>query len=356
VLSALVAHENRGAISLSPPNVHVFAAEEAGPATLRQLVRCANGHAGSGDTVLIFGPASWVSRARKLGLSPEIEVVSVASVGGSWWLAARLGNRARADLFDSARQPVMYGARAQAIFQAFQSTAPSLLSAREFAQQRAAYAAFEPSALPMHQARRDRLRRAWQVGTHEVLVHLLAEPITWIDPRFVVRAIGMAAVGGARLRLLASPEIPRIEALTSWLSRATGMPPAILAREAEDLAEVADALDAVVVDADGIATDPAITAGARSRHPLDTLMGLDDSVGAPSILPALEAVATGIPLLVHRSYAISDCVGQDVSSDGSARVMQFDQDVAELSCMLASLSPRAAGGQSLAKNAMAASR
>ncbi|MDI9404163.1 MAG: hypothetical protein QM516_09850, partial [Limnohabitans sp.] len=317
---------------------------------------------GRSPLVLIFGPTAWASQVRAAGLAPDLEVATIASVGGSWWLAARLAFRASAAIRASEVSPVFYGPRARAVFQAFRSAE----AARVCVDASVSLASNPFATFSLNRARRDRLRRAWGVGQQDIVVHLLMEPITWMDARFVARAIGMAAVGGARLRLLASPKIPRIHAISSWLVGATGMPPVLLHHEAEDLALVADAVDAVVVESDGLATDPAITAGARSHHPLDALIGLDETVGYPSIFPALEAARSGIPLLVHRSYELRDDRSQtgalnDHGLNPRTPIMYFDDDVAELSCMLASLSPRSADTQDLAKNefaknAVAASR
>lgn len=359
----------------SAPTLHVFACEESGGCTLERIAR----EAGPGDEVLAFGPRSESAflRDRRLPqpLSAGIDMRVIAPVGGGWATVlpegleslagiassgadgsqgvARLGGfveralatwrAARHGTVDDSRRPRFYGPRARALF--------ARLAPAESRAQPDGRDAGVPDALPSAPAwsegRRARVRRELGLSPREVAILLAGDPSDWIDGSFVARAVGMAFVSGAPLRLVVSPRMPRAAEIARFLVAATGAPAPIVDARADTPWEILPALDAGIVDRDGRATQPVACRGARSSE-IDA-PGAQDGVSA---LPALWALACAMPVFVHAQVEMgrhAAAVREEAASPSSepARTMRgvpgqgllrrFGDEVAPLAHALATL-------------------
>jgi hypothetical protein len=341
--------------------VHVVAHEECGPSTLARIAR----EARAGDSVLFFGPRSEAERLRDRRLpSPlaiEVPVRAIPRVGGNWITVlpdarvlepgSALGsiveralsrwNAARHGVVDELRMPRFYGPRARALF--------SRLRPVEMGRDCDAPVPGEPPpAVAWSDERRTRIRRELGLAPREVALVLAGDPSEWIDGSFVARAVGMAFVSGAPLRLVFSPRMPRVAELARFLVSATSSPAPIVDARADTPWELLPALDGAIVDADGRATQPVACRGLRSAELVVELDGeldeeLDEELesklaakprdrhesesvsGTPrevrSAQPALWAIASGRPAFVHASIDL----GALASSPG---VRRFGDSVA----------------------------
>lgn len=331
----------------------VVAAEESGPSLWRSIAAVL----APDDALLVLGPEWCLERIIAYGLSREIHCHRLASVGGSWWLAAQLRPGMSA-MWSGMHRVVAGGARAQRIMRslgcmecevevprAAVSVAPISVASR---------------LVTDGSSRGARIRREFGVADHERLVLLGGEPAEWTDARFVARAVGMAIVGGARLRMVVSPALPDIAAISSWIVHATGAAPMILDARAEEPWELHCAIDAMVIDCDGVGTAPIRCAGTRRNHPLDARWGLSDELGFVSPVSALDALAAGIPVIAHTTIELPAEHAQSAVSESLPRITRFNSDIAELCRALAAI-PRRGSYSALSasqspKSAIAASR
>ena len=236
---------------------HVVCFEEAGECTLECIAR----EARAGDEVMVFGPEAWSNALHNLGLAREIPIRRVARIDSEWRLSSSWAEAAR--LADGA----------------------------------AMLAGIHDELPPRPQwpdGRRDRIRRELGIKSCERGFLVAGEPSEWIDLSFIARAVGMAKVGGAPLRLVVSPRVPRIAEIGSFLSRAAGVPPLVVDARADRPWEILPALDGAILDRDGGLERPVECAGWRSgdwqRH-----------AWSMSPLPALWALSCGVPACVHES-------------------------------------------------------
>lgn len=334
--------------------VHAASFEDSDGPTLERIAR----EKAPEDRVLLLGPATFAeayarcARGEDRAAGAADGVLRVGRAAGAWRLP-----RAAAE-WCAGREIVAHGWRAEAVVRhGLVENAPRACAAP--ARIRLAQV---PRTLPpapsWPDARRPRIRRELGIARDEFAVLLGGEPPEWCDPSFVVRAIAMASVAGARLRLVASPRVARLELATRFLVDAAGARPPVVDARADRPWELLPALDALVLDRDGLPDAPVDCRGWRSRRLPGIPPDLDAGglVGEPmSPLPALWALAIGVPAFVHRSIELGAhgeaCGG---GGDAGARVQRFDRDVAAFADAL--LATARAAQDARAANASAASR
>jgi len=275
---------------------HVVSFEEAGECTLERIAR----EAQVGDEVMVLGPEAWATELRALGLASGVAVERFARVG-SEWRPVRTST-----VGESAARWLCHGPQA-----------------KRLSDRRATLAQIDAVLPPKPQwpeGRRDRIRRELGLKPRERALLVAGEPSEWIDISFIARAVGMAVVGGAPLRVVLSPRVPRIAEIGSFLSRAAGVPPIVVDSRADRPWEILPALDGAIVDRDGGLDRPVECAGWRSgdwqRH-----------AWAVSPLPALWALSCGVPVCVHESIDLGARAWHPLAT-------RFGRDVAGLARML----------------------
>ena len=276
---------------------HVVCFEESGDCTLERIAR----EAREGDAVLVFGPSAWVEALREFGLATGVAVDRRARVAGVW-------------RFDERRAEQSHNV----------STIAYGLQAWRIAGGAAVRAPF-PSDLPntpcWPEGRRARIRRELGLAPHERAVLVGCERPETVDLTFISRAVGMAIVGGAPLRLVVSPVTPRWQEVDAFLRTAAQCKGTIVDPRAERPWELLPALDGCILDRDGALERPDICRGWRRAESLPrTEMEAGDSVSAQ---PALWALACGLQTFAHASINL----GLHASHP---RVTRFDRNVAEL--------------------------
>jgi hypothetical protein len=306
--------------------VHVVCFEEAGACTLERIAR----EARAGDRVLALGPESWALRLRALGLASDVELMSVGRACGRY---AVEGLVQQGTAF-------AYGPRAARAIGAAVIGPPADL----------------PVMPPWPEERRARIRRELGIQPNECAVLVAGEPSEWLDLSFAMRAVAMARVAGRQLRPVVSPRAPRIEAVACCLEGAAPSPssrdrrdPIAVDDRADRPWELLSAMDALVLDRDGLATHPIACAGWRTD-------ATRPAPAAMSPLPALWALARGIPVLAHASI--------DLGHHGEhPLVVRFADDVAQLARDLharvgaaSNHAPARAADHTRASSASAASR
>ncbi|MEY4117433.1 MAG: hypothetical protein RLZZ116_761 [Planctomycetota bacterium] len=290
------------------PALHVVNFEESADCTLERIAR----ESQDGDAVLVLGPQAFVARLRALGLPSGVEVQVVGRSAGRFRNLPIVGVGSGA---------IAHGVRARA------------------AVDDALVLCGIPDALPPSQPwaseRRARVRRELGLAAHEFALAMVGEPSEWVDPSFAIRAASMARVAGAPIRLLASPRTPRIAKLGAFFEQAAQGKPVIVDERIDRPWEVFPAVDAIVADQDGAATMPPECAGWRNLRDGERTIPAQPM----SPLPALWALACGIPAFVHASI--------DLGAHGEhALVHRFADDVAQLAREI----------QAFASSASAASR
>jgi hypothetical protein len=285
--------------SLHPPAAvrHVVCFEEAGECTLERIAR----EARAGDAVLVLGPEAWVETLRAFGLSREIPV-------------ARLG---RADNIWRPNQPVTDSERAG-------RTLCYGPGAKRLSDRQAMFAPIReelPPAPHWPEARHARIRHELGIAARERAVLVAGEPSEWIDLSLIARAVGMSIVGGAPLRLVVSPRVPRVAEINGFLTKATGLAPLVVDARADRPWEILPALDAAIIDRDGAVERPVECAGWRSGE-------WQRLAWSASPLPALWALSCGVPVFVHESIDLGARAAHPL-------VKRFGRDVAALARMLA---------------------
>jgi hypothetical protein len=293
--------------------VHVVCFEESGSCVLERIARTAR----PGDRVLSLGPESWAFGLRALGLPSGVEIESIGRAYGRYAVAGRVRQG----------MALAYGPRAA------RATGAALIG--------------PPAELPVVATwpaeRRARLRRELGVQPNEHAVLVAGEPSEWLDLSFAMRAVAMARVAGRQLRPVVSPRAPRLAAVARCLEGAAPSPSSRDRREpiaVDDRAdrpwELLPAVDAIVLDRDGLATHPIACAGWRGYavglSPLEVSPGEIPPGETPpgemppwemSPLPALWALACGVPVFAHASI--------DLGRHGThPLVVRFADDVAQL--------------------------
>ena len=273
--------------------LHVVCFEEAGECALERIAR----EALPGDGVVVLGPESLASRIRALGLREGVSLESCGRVGGSRWLGLAERVRRTAAGFTDV---VAHGRRARRLVPVARPVSEPALP---------------PAVAPWSPERRSRVRRELGLAATDFAVLVGGDPSEWIDLSFASRAGAMAHVGGAPLRLVVSPRAPRIAEASRFFERAALGKPIIVDGRADRPWELLPALDGLIQDSDGSATQPVACAGWRPEAEV--------TPQPMSPLPALWAIACGRPACVHRTIDLGPHAG-------SALVDRFEDDVAEL--------------------------
>ncbi|MFM7262112.1 MAG: hypothetical protein ACKO3W_16125 [bacterium] len=306
--------------------VRVVNFEDCGDCTLLRLA----GDARAGDDVVVLGPQTVVDRLVELGLREDVRVHRIGRFVGRWRKRDLTQLLRSLDAgWTGARQTSLYARHA---------------FDRRIAGDDATHLAGVPTELPRlpdrREGQRDRIRRELGLARHDFALLVAGDPSAWIDIGLVARAAGMAHVAlagsGVRLRIVASPEVPRLAERSQFLVDAVDAPPIVVDRRADRPWLLIGAVDALVVDQDGLATDPVSCAGQRCAA--------SQALGpvAVSPLPALWSLAAGIPTVVHRTVDL----GSHADGPSGALVRRFEDDVAMLSRIF----------HDLARSASAASR
>ena len=307
-------------------SVHVVSFEDCGDCTLRELARSTV----SGDDVLVLGPEVFARRLVEFGLSRDVGLHRVGRCAGRWRQAEiakalqKLGGDSRGN-----RETVLHGCVTRQPLAGCDVHPGERLVAHPFAGNEFTRVAGVPEVLPESapapENRRARLRRELGLAPFDIAILLANEPANWVDLGLVARAIGMAHVAlvgsGVRLRLIASPATPRVLERSRFLCDAVGAAEIILDARAERPWELLAAVDALLVDQDGLVTDPVSCAGDRCPASL--------AVGPmmPSPLPALWGLAAERPTFVHASISL----GVHESGPRASLIHRFADDVAALS-------------------------
>ena len=338
---------------------HVVCFEESGECTLERIAR----EASERDGVEILGPAAFAARIHAYAPKCAGAIEQIARIGGvnyamrspSRAITARGGPRHWTELMpeptslselrkhagedgsiDLAHdawfqampaflQPdaitVVHGPIAEALVIAHrQSGPPSDDDPREGLRREG-----PPDALPpvpaWPEGRRARIRRELGLAPRDIAVFVGCERAETVDLSFLARAVGMAVVGGAPIRLVVSPETPRWQEIDAFLQGAANGQPIVVDARVERPWELLPALDACVLDRDGALERPDVCAGWRPPERLPrSVCAAGEAV---SSLPVLWALACGVPALVHASIDLGPHAAH-------ALVSRFDRDVAEL--------------------------
>lgn len=291
--------------------VHVVCFEDCGACTLREIVRVAV----PGDDVVVLGPEAFARTLVEFGLSRGIGLTRVGRVAGRWRRSEVARVMANLDGgWQGKRSTVLYGR--------------AILDAR-IAGDEVTKLARLPEVLPVipsvPEGRRSRIRRELCLAPKDVAILVANEPANCVDLGLIARAVGMAHVAlvglGVRLRMITSPATPRVFERACFLRDAVGAPDIIVDVRAERPWELLCAVDAVLIDQDGLASDPVGCAGDRCRE----TVALGPSM--PSPLPALWSLAAELPTFVHTSIAL----GVHESGPRAPLIHRFTDDVAALS-------------------------
>lgn len=276
---------------------HVVCFEEAGECTLERIAR----EARAGDEVVVFGPEAWSEELRTLGLSREIPITRFGRVHNEWRPALPSPGQERAG------RTLAYGSQAKRLAGRAATLAPI------------------PEGLPPKphwpEGRRARIRRELGIAAHERALLVAGEPSEWIDLSFTTRAFGMAAVGGAPIRLVVSPRVSRAAEIDVFLTKAAATAPLVVDARADRPWEILPALDGAIVDRDGAQARPLECAGWRSG-------AWQEQEWRVSPQPALWALSCGVPAFVHESIDLGARAWHPL-------VKRFDRSVAGLARLLA---------------------
>ena len=290
------------------PALHVVNFEESADCTLERIARESH----HGDVVLVLGPEAFAARLRSFGLAPGVGIRIVGRSAGRFRKLPVVGIGSGA---------LAHGLRAR--------------SAVDESMKLAGVPESLPPTSPWTSEHRARVRRALGLAAHEFALAIAGEPSDWIDPSFTIRAASMARVAGVPIRLLASPRTPRIAKLGGFFEQAALGQPIIVDERIDRPWEIFPALDAIVADQDGAATMPPECMGWRRLR--DGERAIPAQPMSP--LPALWALACGIPVFVHASIDLG-------AHAEHALVHRFIDDVAQLAREI----------QAFASSASAASR
>ncbi|MEY3025849.1 MAG: hypothetical protein RLZZ238_746 [Planctomycetota bacterium] len=286
--------------------MHAVCFEEAGECTLRYIASVAR----AGDRIVVLGPRSFAARVRSYGGGGGAEIRVVPRTAPFGYL--RLARACEGFAVD---RTVAYGTIAQ-------RSVERALGAREGSVRRAGPwigAAPLPVAATWPAARRERMRRTWGVRAGESVLLIAAECPEWLDLGFVSSSITMARASGARLRVAVAPGTPRLPTHERLMTAASDAEPAIVDARFARPWDSYPAVDVVLVDRDGALTHPSACAGWRMRGPFERALGAQPV----SPLPALWALAYGIPVAVHASIDLGEHAANPL-------VSTFDDDVASL--------------------------
>lgn len=291
--------------------LHVVCFEEAGDCTLERIAR----EATAGDTVLVLGPQAFAANLRAFGLHDQVRVLVCprrAMFGFDSIQSVWTAERARAH---GVHPRIAYGVRAMRVCEQLLDSVDA-----QSPIELAATPETLPPAREWPEGRRARIRRELGLSPHEIGVLVAGDPAEWIDLSFATRGIAMATVTGAPIRMIVSPRSARRETMGVFLEQAAHGKPIIVDERADRPWEILPAIEALVLDQDGVATNPLSCIGWRQPR---FMRESDVAPQSMSPMPALWALACGKPALVHASV--------DLGAHAShALVTRFDSDVAQL--------------------------
>lgn len=338
---------------------HVVCFEESGECTLERIAR----EAGEDDGVLVFGPAAFAARIHAYRPRCAGAIDQISRVGGAnyptgtpergvtarggppHWLdllaeptpLAELRRHANADgsidlshdacfrsmpaFLAPEAETRVYGRAADALLVERLSSGPDPDPDPRDGLVRAGAPRELPPAPAWPEGRRERIRRELGLAPRDIALLVGCERGETVDLSFIVRAVGMAVVGGAPIRLVVSPETPRWTEVDAFLRAAAGAKGVVVDARAERPWELLPALDGCILDRDGALERPDVCAGWRPPERLPRTAA--EAGDAVSPLPALWALACGVRALVHASIDLGAHAAHPF-------VTRFDRDVAEL--------------------------
>jgi hypothetical protein len=188
---------------------------------------------------------------------------------------------------------------------------------------------------------RRHLRAALGVDDATVLVGVVGPLVAWTDLRRAVDIVGIAAVRGARVRLVGSPAMARASETARWIAE-VGLPesPLVLDPIGHDPLALTEAIDMGLVLGDGFATAGAAARGDRGR-------GIGAILAASSLRTVRVArhrgltwqagwwAAAGVPLLVEEGSFINEA--EESGSCAWTRTFRGDDPLRATRLLLESL-------------------
>lgn len=157
---------------------------------------------------------------------------------------------------------------------------------------------------------RSTLRARWGAGKDTFIVGLLAEPVNWCDARAAVNILGLAVESGRDVRLVLHPRAAyRLDA-ERWAEQVGFDHRVILEDDIAVPWRVVNGLDAALLLGDDTSTFDLrrrgsafslLFGGGRALRPM------------PGVMPALWAMAAGVPVIAENSAAVKEFIEDGVT-------------------------------------------
>lgn len=178
--------------------------------------------------------------------------------------------------------------------------------------------AVHPEAVELED--RAALRARWGVEKNSFVIGLLAEPVNWCDAKSAVRILALAAESKRDVRLVLHPKASRRTDAQIWAEK-IGLDDRIILED--DVAvpwKVVNGLDAALLLGDDTSTFDLRHAGS----PFSLLFGGGRALRPmPGVMPALWAMAAGVPVVAESSAAAHEFIEDGVTG---LLVPQHDQN------------------------------
>jgi len=205
--------------------------------------------------------------------------------------------------------------------------------------------AVHPEAVEASVTERDALRVRWRADEDDFVIGLLAEPTNWSDARRAVAAVTLIHASGRRARLLIHPRAERRAQAREWVCR-LGLESSLILEDG--LATPWTCLRGM--DAALVIGDDSNTLDLReSGSPIAILVGGGRSLRPMSgVMPALWAMAAGVPVVAERSLAL-----EEIIEDGRTGLLFAQHDVNAAAAGLVRLMESAEFAASIASGAAA---
>ena len=284
-------------MAFTAATLHILCFEESSDCTLEHIARSA----GAGDAVLVLGPTAFAQRLQSMGLASTISVRTCNRVGGMWrWSRVGQALESEGACDTGARLRLTYGPLAQRICDEFGRNDISEPNAAS-PYSRATVPLELPASVEWPQTQIARVRSELGLAPHEAAMLVTGEPSDWVDLSFASRAVAMARVGGANLRMVVSPNAVGIAKAQDFVAGASGGRGLIVDERAERPWEILPALDLAMMDHDGAEFAPVACRGRRS-----CMRSFAEAIVPQrmSPLPALWALACATPVVLHESIEL----------------------------------------------------
>lgn len=168
--------------------------------------------------------------------------------------------------------------------------------------------AVHPEAVEDGSDDRDHVRRRWGVDERSFVIGLLCEPVSWSDARRAAVVLSLAAEAGRDVRLVVHPAAQRRVEAVRWLMRIGHAHRLIVDEQLAEPWRCVHGLDAALILGDDTTT-PDVSEGGS---PFSLLFGGGRALRPmPGVMPALWAMATGVPVIAERSLAMQEVIDHD---------------------------------------------